>query len=519
MTTGTGITSNVGGPQIPTPQELEATAATQMMKVLVGIMGDSLDKPFSQIDADATWKYKSSASNPTIPTIVRVRVSQAPPESSQDAVSAHFNRLVDLLPADLKALYIAQAKLPPEERSPAFNSLDNVLGLTANFMLWLEAASKPMDTAAVEKTHIPQYKALTDTMSKNLLVLGGQLTKAALNLLQEQGHALPGFDQAMGALGDLTDAFGALQAINQETNPAAKRIKWLSLASKLDTINEQLTQGPVGKNLKALQVLMEALSMLASAASLEGSGALLISLSHSSIGLHEGSGATGVLPDFVGKIVRNLSQGVLATLLPHAEPGSRKMLPALAGTLLAGALALEYLGKGEQKFDLELGLSLMAGSEALQTFGNALAAACGAKEGSQNLLGEVIVGSALLLIIHSAARHEAKSATGLSDTLNAPLQRILGNAGEYADSQISGGSENQTSKLAQSVDVRLQAAKLSLDQRDYDAFISLLNDLGKEVNGGSEVASGKKFEHFVDVLNEFLTAPSPKRTETGVISA
>lgn len=212
----TGSGGSVGGPATPMPRELEATAATEVAKMMLGVMFDSLDKPFSQIDAHTTWKYNANANNPTIPPLTRLRVVLAYAREADTTWMEEFNRLLDLLPADVKAELLAESRLPIADRNPAYGALDNLLGMIAKSMVWLRTVSQPMDPETVAISHIPQYQAMPEVSREVMTRLGAEILRKVRDYLDDVGHNDPHFDGLMRFTNDIEEALVALQSFKRK---------------------------------------------------------------------------------------------------------------------------------------------------------------------------------------------------------------------------------------------------------------------------------------------------------------
>lgn len=480
MTSGTGLSSNVGGPQVPTPRELEASAATAVSKMLMGIMTDSLSKPVSQIDYDATWKYKSTSNNPTLAPMVRVRVSTASTAPPDESWTDAFNSLLDMLPQDLRTRYLAEAKLPPEQRSQAFTSMDNILGKAARFLTWLHAAAQPMDPAQVALTNIDEYKALPKTMSTNAVQFGKELVGDVKKYLNTVGHSSPNFDKLSQANGDLEDLLNNFETLTAQGGDASKTA-WANLAKDLEILLQRLNNVSIGDDMQVIRPLTAVMILIAAAAAMEnGAAPALLGTSLSSIGLQAPASPMGVMPSSIMRLIKNLSGALLATLDPRSDPGSRSLLPNLISAMWMGGMAASQLSR-DKYFDLDLALRLMNGAGLIKGVSKAIAEIVGISAKDLPIAADIISCSTLLTLIKTVAHDNKSAAISLIRSLSEPLKESLNNISQFITGQLH--DLGITDDLANSISVLVKQLKMALDEDNPESFLDTLHAVGTEESG------------------------------------
>ena len=196
----------VGRPAEPTIFEQQTTATTQNTQVQLGIMPDSIEKPFSQMNLVLVWKYNSDASKHVIMPLNQLRIAMKYDKEISEIWTRAFAKLVEMLKEDAKAELVRQIRLPPELRDKAYASLDQVLGWLATALSWLEQIKET--GAASESNHLDDvhYTQLDQTALASGLTASGEILDGALNFLNEVGHANPNFDQLMTYVGYLNEA-------------------------------------------------------------------------------------------------------------------------------------------------------------------------------------------------------------------------------------------------------------------------------------------------------------------------
>lgn len=506
----TSAAGSYGSPTMPSAHEMETTAYTAVARGSLGIQKDTLTKPFSQIDRETTWNFSSTASNPSLAPLVHVRVSTAQSKTQDEKWNSQFNRLMDLLPEDVRTEYLKQAGLPPEQRSAAFASLDRVLGMTATVLA-------TVDTAAA-KTVVNE--GLLGDLRGNFLAEGQALLSSADSYLQNIGHASPQFDRLMSTTTDLGVMFSQFQSLMKEGAGASKD-DWAKLAGNLDTLGRQLSSYGGQGDLQALGANIEALALIASASSLKSaSPSLLIALSMASVDIHDANGQ-GSLSPLMGKAVTGVSDFLLATLMPNAEPGSKKLLPLLVGSLLLGGVSLAHLSKGQASVDLLLGLNLMESSGALAKIGTETANASGIAENKQAQGADIFLTAALFTLINSLAMDDPKAAGRLSGSLSEPLERMLSTVQQYSSNQLS--DQNYQSQLSNEIDSLMEQLRIALNQDDQMHFLETLdNTAGAIAEGAMKDRVQNRLEqvrNFVDILREMVKEGHAEGSTTGIFMA
>lgn len=488
-----------GGPQQLTALEIELSAATTNLRTQLGVLRDSMEVPFSQLDAAATWKYQSTSSNPTLSPMVRVRTSGTSPRESDKTWTEEFSHLLDLLPEEIKRQLIIESKLPPEERNPAFGALDSTLGAMAKAIVWLKAASKPVDTSLGQEpfyAHVVQQGALAN---------GNAVLTGAHTFMEEQGHNMVHFD---GLTKFVTQIDDGLDLLNRLSNPSDLQI----VAKRLESLNTQLNRTYLGDELQILKPMLAALTLVAAAATLNpGTSPLLIGLSAANIGIEKGVEAGGALPPLLTQLRDKLSNG-LSPLLPNASVGSQQLLPLLLTTGLLSTVAFTQLfhpKDTKSALPLTLALHMAISSGIVSGVSSGIVQACGADTKTKTDASNMVACSAVLLMILAAAPDNRSTAVSLTASFHPYLSKLLDNF----------GSLTEPNALAVSV----QQARIALQQHDYEGFVQTILDASNllQASDDPETVVRKQMNTFKDFISTVQNALMVKQEQldnpTGII--
>jgi hypothetical protein len=211
MVFSTGSGGSVGGSPTPTHRETETTAATEVGKMVLGIVQDSLEIPFSQIGLQNTWKYNSTASNPSIPTLNQMRMVLSFAKGPNTEWTGTFAELMDLLPKDVKERLLNESKLPFEQRDETYGKLDNFLGLMAKGLSWMRGVSTPQDPEKAALTHDKTYKSLPFNAKKGLEPTVSDILKGADGYLEQLATGSQHFDELLKAVNNAKEALGTFE--------------------------------------------------------------------------------------------------------------------------------------------------------------------------------------------------------------------------------------------------------------------------------------------------------------------
>jgi hypothetical protein len=197
-------TSATGSPTLSI-YDLELQGATLVARSLMGIMPDSINRPLSQIDAFTLWKYASNASNPSIPMLIRIRVTLKFEGEIQTIWTKAFEELLSYIKAETREAFVRESRLPSELRSSSFASLDRAFGWAATSMSWLSRVAQPMSDDELAVTRTPANLMLPVIATEAANVHGVEVLNQANAFVNTLGHNYRNYDGLTKFMNDIND--------------------------------------------------------------------------------------------------------------------------------------------------------------------------------------------------------------------------------------------------------------------------------------------------------------------------
>lgn len=530
-TTGSGVGGNVGGPAIPLQTDIEATAWTNINKAALGIVHDSIDRAFVEMNPRYSigflggFGYRASAQNPLLDhPLESLRRSELSNQMIDDSWQIAYQNLVNQLPADLLARFNSEGSKPFEQRNLSFTALDNLLRMTAKTLAQTAQSAQPTPIGTLEDERtilnlLLPFAALKGSISNSL-----EIIDAALGFLTSQGANYRYFDGFNNLIANMQAPLGLMQRVNdslgntvngqltpQARSDAAKAAqKWADLGAQLEKIS-------LGPDLQLLLATIGTMEMVATALSLPNTSTapLFIAASLASIGLFTSDSAMGSLGSNYRTLLDNLNLGLITGLMPLNNKAGNELLTLVIGlslTTFAGLGAIAYnsgLGiypkrdpqalDGAHLFAFEIALQLAVSSGFIETFYKEMIAVSGGSEKAQQLGGSTLAQLALLVIILA----------GSNASKTDPARLIEGEAtyihqGILSAAEIERAAESEKTAAAA---IALQLSTLALESHDYAAFIEAFNNILESI-GISQEALQKEIaelnssaQAIVDLIN------------------
>lgn len=506
---GTGVGGTVGGPSVPTPREQEATAAMAVSRMLMGITKDTIEKPFSQIDPEAAWKYKSTASNPTIAPLHSLRLSLTPDKQTPSAWVDQFEYLLSQLPADIRQQLILQSRLPLEERDPAYSSLDSTLGTIATLLFFINNAATPVDASVVNATHIPQYLALTQTGLTGLLETAIPLSNALEALLASQGANTPWFDATLSIKNEIGNSLAQLSDLSNSPQTSANH--YVLLAEDLTNLNSKLQEINAPGNLQILKSLVDTMSLITTAMTLpDGVGPLLIGLALATIGLSSSDSQAAVVPPAISTLADSMTNFLGLDLLSHASVGQAQLAPLLLSTLFLAALSSTVgLSSTTNPLTLNLILQVLLNSGIIEGVSTEIASVSGASAQAIPLVSTLysLTTTALILQVLS------QSDESLAKTLLSDLRDRITTSLDSVEQALSSSSF---------LSVNLQQIRIALEREDIEGFTIAMNQMKEELKTSEDQDFSvqlREFESFIKQMLHYLKLDKTTNSTTGILQA
>lgn len=493
---GSGVGGNVGGPTIPLQEDIKATAWTEVNKQYLGIVKDSIEQAFTQmnpryITAGFFGGYRSSEDQPLLDhPLENMRVLQGFAPLSDDDWKSNYNALVKQLPAEIQTRLNEEMSKNFEDRSAAFTALDNLLSLTARLQAKLNMAdepSAPESPIAVRTTYNQMFPFIA---MQGMIEQGHEIVHATKEHVMEKGANYFHFDGLNHMIDETSTALEDLKQLLSEARESGGDQRTLErltlLADHTEALKSEFQRSNYKEELQILGPTLNVLSMISTAWSVSGTGSptLFIGLTLALIGV-ESSQSTGLFGNSFSKLARGVAQGVQSTLIPEANIGQKKMLELLAATsfgLLAGLTSssvesgfgpfpLQH-GPGHVQsarfFAFELALLLAQSSGALQSVFETFAQAAGSKGKATADAGELLAQSAALIMILTAVRQGRQDPSLLVEG----NEKYLEKAAQTASKLFING-ENEAGPPS----VALEQAKIALSNQDHDGFLQVFANL------------------------------------------
>lgn len=222
---GAGGTGSLGAPASPTQREIEALAWTEINKAALGIVQDSIDLSFSQIDNRYSKShlgthtgYRAREDQPILDhTLDNVRVMQSLNVPIEASWGPAYEHLVSQLPSGVLARFLLEQQKPFEERDPYFTAAANVLMKTAQIETAITEHCQAPNPDSLEAAHIQKNLVVSLGAVKQSIVNINEASDMASTFLIEQGANLPHFDAHQNAITQLRELAEILGKVNLST--------------------------------------------------------------------------------------------------------------------------------------------------------------------------------------------------------------------------------------------------------------------------------------------------------------
>lgn len=496
---GTGVGGNVGGPAVPLQRDIETTAWTEINKAALGLLADSIEKAFSEINPRYStgylggFGYKSTAENPLLDhPLESLRLAQSFNQATDETWQLAYQDLVNQLPLDLLTRFILDGNKPFEQRNPSFVALDNLLLVTARILTQTQNLSQTMGVNSLEEARTALNILLPFAALKGSIAIGTEVMLAANNFLLSQGANYRHFDGFNNLLGQLQGAVSLMDRVNNSLNNTINgqlSPQAIHLASKaanqLAAISSQLQRISLGNDLQLLLSTITSLQIVATSLALPETrtAPLFLALSISSIGLYTSQSPLGMIGPNLEKLINNLSLGLVTGLMPVNNKAGNELFSLMVTSSLVALVGLASLtvdsGLGiyprrdafginaAHFFAFEAALQLAVSSRFIDIFYQEAIAVSGGNAEAQirgsTVLGQVAV--LLMVLSGSSAAHQS------------PL-RLLENLSNYLSLGIKAAGDierNAESDQTVATAIALKLCSIALESNDYEGFLDAFN--------------------------------------------
>jgi hypothetical protein len=544
-TTGSGVGGNIGGPQIPLQNELEATAWTNVNKMALGIVRDSIEQAFTVMNPRysvgylGAFGYRSTSSNPLLDhPLENVRRSElTPPQTGDNSWVAAYENLVNQLPPDLLARFNSQASKPFDQRNSSFTALDNLFKTTAKILTQMQALSQPTPSGSLEETRTVLNLLLPFAALKGSITNGQELLNSAQNFVSAQGPNYRYFDAFSNLLNKFQGTLSILEGINANLGTAIdgqlspQTIAAAAKASQqLGTLRSQLEKISLGNDLQMLLSTITTLETVATALSLPNTAtaSLFIAASTASLGLFAPDIASGILGPSYQTLLNNVNTGLIGSLIPANNKAGNEFLSliiALSLSTFAGLGTIAYnsgLGlypkndpqalDAAHAFAFDIGLQLAVSSGFIESFYDEIIKVAGGSADAQRIGSSALAQLAHLIIILSGS---AESNTNPAQLIEGEATYI--NQGILSASEVEKGAESEKTAPAA---IAIQLATQALESQDYEGFLDAVNNMLESIGTSLDAlkADTSQLNSNVGDIANVISMGNPNEQITSIVS-
>lgn len=492
---GPGVGDNVGTVRIIQQREHETNAYAESNKLAMGIVpaSDSLNRMFTDMAQRYVpgyiggFGYKTTPSHPQL-NLEKVRTERSFQQPADDSWRPQYDALVNMLPPDVKAAYLAKFSFLDDPKNQMYSTLRSVLEGTAVAWTQSMAAGQPAPQESVEAAVMALNLIFPSFTYQNSFQIGSATSQAVLDSLAENGANFPNFDR-INNVSNQTQTIATLMqtAFNNLANSPDGKLNGQGSAAAqkavamLAALNSQLDNVTIGKNFQILPSALQAMEMFAAAFALStpSIGALFISLSTALTALSTENSSLGLIGKDLNLVLNALSAGIAAAILPNGTIADKQLLSVLTTASLVVLIAIASQSAAKDSAAIfEMGLPLLASSESLQDIYKEFIAASGGDSQAQNTGSLILAQAATLFCIMSACIAGNKSPIDFIDSQSKNLYN-----GATAAIDVNG---NPTSDASTATAIAMQQARAALENKDTDGAVNALNSLVEMLGGMPE---------------------------------
>lgn len=199
---GAGGAGNLGAPLSPTQRDIEATAWTEVRKAALGIVNDSVEIAFSQLDQRYSTShlgtqtgYRAREDQPLLDhTLENVRVLQSQDLPIDESWNSTYEQLISQLPPEMLARFKLEQQKPPNEQDPSFVATANVLKRGAQILTTISVHCQSPDPNSLEAARTNWNLDISTGAFIQAIKNTLQVADKAEEYLEEQGANLPHHD-------------------------------------------------------------------------------------------------------------------------------------------------------------------------------------------------------------------------------------------------------------------------------------------------------------------------------------
>lgn len=222
---GAGGAGNLGGPISPTQRDIEATAWTEVNKAALGIVNDSIEIAFSQIDKRYSTShlgtqtgYRAREDQPILDhTLENVRVLQSLNLPVDESWNSTYEQLVSQLPPELLARFKFEQQKPLNEQDPSFVAIDNVLKRGAQILTTISVRCQSPDPNSLEAARTEWNLGISMGALRQSITNTIEVADKAEEYLEDRGANLPHHDDYKNSITQIRSDAEILSHVDLKT--------------------------------------------------------------------------------------------------------------------------------------------------------------------------------------------------------------------------------------------------------------------------------------------------------------
>lgn len=502
--TGMGVGGNIGGPQQPTPQEMEASAWAVVNRERLGIVKDTVDISFTQVGGNV-WKYSSDSSRPTLMPMGTSRTMAGEEPKPDESWKDNYDQLVNKLPPGMKARLQRELGKTSEFRNPDYTTLDNQLTTLAKGIAWMAKAEQPVDPQTPEGERTLHNQSLPGKALRGIVEHSQSELQGAESFLNDVGPNDPNHDKLRyftNKSNDLQFRMNEFLEILKDPNAALPTQKQMDgLCQDIGKLLMEFNAISQGNNLQMMGPMLEALEAVAQALSMSPtSPSLFLGLKTALMGIFKSDSAAGLIGENLEALLNALQSGMAATLMRKLGAAKLKMLMMMLMSALGGLGSLASLltdeearkksndedgeEKEKEKFNFLLLMEWLESTQAIKSLIKMVAKACGQNEPDQDLTADLVELPMVLLMVVIAGKGKEEKTAPLLDEMLVKLQNKL-----LAVETIINASaplDENSSADRKNLNILLQQGLMAIANYESEGLFQVLEGALQQLNGSMD---------------------------------
>lgn len=345
-----------GGP----PPQSEREINTQFEPgTLINLAAAGIMKERDTIDAQILTgmpygRNPTQANKPTLEfPMSTLRMLKGSFEGTDKNYENQLNKLLNLLPEEMKNRLSQEMQMRPGQRDPVYTSLQKTLSFIAMAMVWASARGLAEEPSTIDSRFAAKNLALTEKALQNLISQGEDILKSGYAYLKKVGSNHPNFDELLKILNEASHALKLLKRLSDENSRHKKKQQHEELDEEkehLKAMEEAILQilertarhTRNGRKSSELQIVGSALKAMALISKTKTVNGGMRSLFFGSIiaviGIDTGTSKAGLIGPSTKRFIDTIAATLGETYLKDYGPAAKRLLPDLIETVLAIAL-------------------------------------------------------------------------------------------------------------------------------------------------------------------------------------